>query len=232
MAWRNPDRDHSQLAAALEVFVGAKLDDVHTAMPGLIASYDASTQRAQVTPGLRLIAGGKTLDRPDLIDVPVLHPAGGGFTVHLPLQPGDRVMLVFSEAGLTEWKATRDIADPDPGPRFSMRDAVAIPGSFGVANFATRDGAAIQSDDGEVSVQLLADKIQLWAGGSRVGVVTDSGLEITGDVTISGDLTVAGETQLSDDVMSGSKSIGSGHFHVPPTVPAAPPLPPRTGPPF
>ena len=114
----------------------------HTAMPGIVAEYDPATKRARVNPAMAMVLeplpnpspatsngrGPRTIDRALILDVPVLHPSGGGYVVHLPIAAGDPVMLLFSERGITAFKQTYTRAVPDMGSLMSERDAVAIPG--------------------------------------------------------------------------------------------------------
>ena len=104
-------------------------DNVHTAIPGHVVTYSATSRRAIVQPAIRLAyTDGTEVSKPPVGNVPVLFPSGGGYTVHLPLEKGDPVMLLCSERSMADFKRAYQEASPGTSPLFSMRDAVAIPG--------------------------------------------------------------------------------------------------------
>jgi len=89
------------IRSALEAFRRS----LHTALPGRIVSYDSARQVADVEIQIELALpkrdGTTTHEQlPKLRDVPIGHPAGGGYFVHLPLAPGDFVWVMFSECSL------------------------------------------------------------------------------------------------------------------------------------
>jgi hypothetical protein len=78
--------------------IEAALRGVHTALPGTIVSYVAATQTATVAPAVKLeLAAGVHEDIPPIPEVPVLWPGGTGGSLHIPLVPGDGVLLLFFE---------------------------------------------------------------------------------------------------------------------------------------
>ena len=166
-------------------------DCLHTAMPGIIETYDPATRRARVRPALRIVltedAGGEELDRAPAVNVPVIFPASAGYTMLFPLAEGDPVMLLFSERGLTEFKLTFETATPDRTRFFSESDGVALTG-FGAlaATPASLTGALLQTTDGNRSVRVEEDRVELYVGSTFVRVEDD---EITvdspGDVRIN-----------------------------------------------
>lgn len=111
----------------------------HTALPGIVRSYNASEQTIEVQPAVRegLPSATDDEDGPDtvvsypvLVSVPVAFPRGGGMFIHFPLEEGDSVLLVFCEADLNAWRQTGDESDPGLDMRHSLSGAVAIPGLF------------------------------------------------------------------------------------------------------
>ena len=107
---------------------------MRTAEPGIIASYDAATQRATVTLGMsvrvRKPDGSQVHEAPVTIpNVPIAWPRAGGYSLTFPLAAGDEVLLVFSSRSLDEWKggpARAGVEASDPR-RFAVQDAYAIP---------------------------------------------------------------------------------------------------------
>lgn len=114
---------------ALEVWLQARLEDVHVSLPGTVTTYSKETRRATVKPSVRLRSlHGDKLDIPPIQGVPVIWPGSQDFTVQSALKRGDRVLLVFSESSIGNWiRGTGDV-DAEDETRFSLQDAIAIPG--------------------------------------------------------------------------------------------------------
>ena len=128
-------------------------------------SYDASTRRAVVQPGLRLtLRDGTTRRRSELVDVPVLAQAGGGYLVHAPLEAGDAVMLGFTQRGFSQFKKTLKESDPDVEAVLSPAGAYVL-GSFVDPNvsLAATDGLVMQKADGTVAIAIRSGSVEITA---------------------------------------------------------------------
>ena len=127
---------HPELIDVLQQVVRSELARVHTALPGVIESYDATTQTAEVRIPIRFSRRDPdTGERvpyapPPLPNVPIAWPAGGGgaYSDTWPLQRGDEVWLSFAERSVDEWLLTDgELVTPADVRRFSLSDAVATP---------------------------------------------------------------------------------------------------------
>jgi hypothetical protein len=106
------------------------MTDIHTALPGVVVKYDAKTRRADIQPSLkRKMPGGKFMDFPIIPEVPVMFLGTKKYTVHIPLEKDDEVLLIVNERGTDTWKNTggKGIEETDPR-RFDLQDCFAIPG--------------------------------------------------------------------------------------------------------
>ena len=114
---------------AMETWLRARLEDVHVALPGTVTTYSKETRLATVKPSVRLRSlHGDKLDIPPIQGVPVIWPGSQDFTVQSTLKRGDRVLLVFSESSIGNWIRGAGDVDAEDETRFSLQDAVAIPG--------------------------------------------------------------------------------------------------------
>ena len=120
-------------ASVIRGHVSKLSKEIHTALPGRVESYDASTQKADVKPLIK----SEDIDEegnavyypiPVITDVPVVFPGGGGFRVTFPLTKGSTVLLVFSEASLDTWLSKGGDVEPGVDSRHELTDAIAIPG--------------------------------------------------------------------------------------------------------
>ena len=137
--------------------------DVHTARPGIIEHFNPSTRRAIVRPAIDLLmTDGELKRKVPAVNVPVIFPSGGGITQTNILLPGDAVLVIFSERGLTEFKKTFTYARPDSNRLFSETDAICVPG-FGPLNVkpATTSGSAWQTYEGDTSIVVKDKEIKI-----------------------------------------------------------------------
>lgn len=162
--------DYGRSKTALALFVARALEDVHTCLPGLIDEYDASTRRATVQPATRIVmADDKALDRPPVVNAPVVWPSGGGWSISCPLAQGDACLLVFSMRGLSAFLETFELSDPTPGHRFELSDAFVVPGLGpappGTVDPVLPDALIAQSDDGSTALTISADGVRVKVDG-------------------------------------------------------------------
>lgn len=92
----NPDR----FITSLGDLIKNQLADVHTTLPAKITSVDYGAGRASVLPLVKTQVGvNKSIAYPELSGVPlvILSGNGGKARITFPVQPGDTVLVVFSE---------------------------------------------------------------------------------------------------------------------------------------
>lgn len=112
--------------------IAAQLVDVHTSVPGVVVAYHADDHTADVQVGpARAVP---TVDNevryeklPALPRVPVLAFGTARSFVQTPLQPGDSVWLLFSEASAAEFLDGSDATEPGDLARFSLSSCLALP---------------------------------------------------------------------------------------------------------
>lgn len=122
-----------QLTATQEEAHAAQIDgrlkDLHTCMPGIVASFDPDTQTASVQPAIKRIFTEKgAVNLPLCVDVPVQFPGGGDFFLTFPVKPGDECMLHFSERCIDFWHANGGVQLPGEYRLHDLSDAMATVG--------------------------------------------------------------------------------------------------------
>ena len=114
----------------MDTWLQARLEALHTTLPGKIQAYNPGTRTATVVPGVRLRSmHGDLIEIKPIAGVPVVWPGSKRFSV-IPaaLEAGDGVLLHFSESALGTWLNGSDIHDPEDETRFSLHDCIAVPG--------------------------------------------------------------------------------------------------------
>lgn len=191
--------------------------DLHTAMPGIIESFDAVKQTASVQPAVRRIF--KRTDGEDvflvpealplLINVPVQFPRGGGFSLTFPVTKGDECLLVFCERSIDNWHQYGGLRDP-AGKRFHhLSDATAFVGLSSVPNKVPDYSTAnteLKKDDDSVRVSLTPNGQLILKAATQVTIEAP-------DTVVTGNFQVQGETDLTETVRSDGTNISSTHTH-------------------
>ena len=104
--------------------------NIHTALPGKVVQYDGS-RSVDVQPLIqKKLADGTFIELPVIVDVPLIFPGSSTGVFTFPIKRNDGVLLVFSERSIEEWMGTGANSQPGDLRRFSLTDAIAIPGLF------------------------------------------------------------------------------------------------------
>ncbi len=127
-------KSYPALEDVLLAAVRGELYQAHFAFVGEVVSYDEARQVANVQPVVRarradLDGGSVSYKLPQLADVPVAFPQGGGFAITFPLAAGSQGLVVVCERSHDEWRAVggSDVT-PQLRRRFDLSDAIFYPG--------------------------------------------------------------------------------------------------------
>lgn len=122
------------MESAMIAFFEHQMRKVYTAIPAVIIAVRSDEKQSvdvkplinQVFPDLE-----DDTEHPVILHVPLIYPSSSTSAVTFPVHPGDTVMLIFSQASMDVFKSGDGTAQPPTDyRRFSIRDAVAIPGLF------------------------------------------------------------------------------------------------------
>lgn len=193
---------------------------LRVAMPGVIVDFNATAQTCSIDLAIqdRVVLNGKTqyLQIPRLLDVPVVLPRAGGFTLTMPIKAGDECLVVFADMCINAWWASGNAADGKGGyigtqherpRRHDFSDAFAIVGCWNqkrvISNYNT-SAAQLRSDDGNTVIELGKSEVTVTAQTVTVNS-TDATVNATDKVTVSGTNEVSIESTTLVNVN------GSGH---------------------
>ncbi len=158
---------------------------IRVAMPGIVQAFDSIAQTVTVQLAVREKIRQpdltyKWIEIPLLVDVPVVFPSAGGFSLTLPVAMGDECLVVFADMIIDGWWASGGVQNQPEKRRHDLSDGFAILGIKSqprkLANYSTTS-AQLRTDDGAVFVD-----------------VSTSGIKLNGNVTITGTLTTASAT--------------------------------------
>lgn len=177
-----------ELVENLRKMVDAKINEIHTTMPGKIVSFDTATGLATVLPTMRFkLKDGTTVPYPQITGVPVLFPQGCGqqATIAYPVKPGDGCLIFIAEHSIEYWLYGQET---DTDLSFDLTDAFCIPGLFQAANSvaerACRENAVIVAVKG---TEVVVKKNEV--------AINAPNILLNGDVQVNGSVTATGEIQ-------------------------------------
>lgn len=108
---------------------------LRVAMPGIVKTYDAVKQTAEIQIMLKRVIEDEDENRveesfPILPDVPIAFPRGGTFGMTFPMAVGDNVLVFFCDMSIDQWRATNKEIAPDDLRLHDLGGAFAIPGLY------------------------------------------------------------------------------------------------------
>ncbi len=123
-----------ELTEAIQAALDARLNQAHVALPGVVVSYNAARQTADVRPGVKRavptdVEGIFTTETlPVIPSVPVCWPRGNGQHFAPGLAAGDGVLIVVCDIDPATWVRTGEVSDPGDLRKMDLSHAVCIPG--------------------------------------------------------------------------------------------------------
>lgn len=222
MAWglslsnRDPEKEYDNLTDALEFAFEQLLKRMWSCIPGIIESYDPVKKRCRVRPAINIReTDGSTSTPSPIVNVPVVWPSGGGFSLISPLPEGEPVLIQFSQRGITQFKELFSQSDPGDG-LFAKEDAIVQPAFGGLSiTPATIDGISMQDDAGENYIYIEDGLIKVK---STTKIITEApDIDMIGEVNIlTGNVNIlagninmtAGSIVLDDGTITGPNVFG------------------------
>lgn len=183
-----------EFAQQIEETARAVADEIHTALPGTVVTFDPGSGTATVKPdGKYMTADGKRLDYPQITDVPVVFPfcQTTGTGIAFPVLKGDSCLIVISEVELDEWRTG---AESEGSLRFDLTNAVCVPGLLegggSLISKACKNNAVI-AGAGDTEI-MVSDSGAVITSGSAKITISDTGIAISGDLKVDGNISSTG----------------------------------------
>lgn len=192
MAISRAEREDVRETSYRDLITAARMD-LHTAMPGIIQSFDAARMTCTIQPAIRgaIIAPSgraEAADLPLLVDCPVVFPGGGGYILTYPLKAGDEALIVIAERCIDAWWQSGGVQAAAEYRLQDLSDGFVIPGPRSQPHVVTggvgMTGAELRTDNGTTVLRLKGTAVELVAPG---GVTFDTPtLTLTGDMICGG----------------------------------------------
>lgn len=200
-------------ADGIKATIQRELQKMRTGVPAVIVSFDASNQMAVVKPLIRRFTTvddeQKTVEMPDIVQVPIIQPRAGDFALTFPVEPGDEVMLQVSDRPLDTWIDSGGVQDPQQPvePRHNhITDSVAFLGATPIPKALrgySTGGVEIRTVDRSVRIAVNKANVKIQTGRTSIDVLKN------GNVVIDPDGNVIVE-QADVQVNSGTVKVTDG----------------------
>lgn len=231
--------DRSQLYNDVEeaqrLLLDGRQSTIWSAIPGIVQSVNLSQMTVEVQPSIQGVIEDENgikqfVNLPLLVDVPIVFPSAGGFTITFPIAAGNEVLVVFSSRCIDSWWQSGGIQKPMEARMHDLSDGFAIPGpksqpnkisGISNSNLQIRNNAGTSyveiTSDGKINlvspseVNLTAPLIQLNGGIFLNGTITGPGGG-GGTITATSNFDITGAIETTGDVVAGTISLKT-HTH-------------------
>lgn len=177
---RTVDERTAGMETALQACMETSAFDIRVAMPGIIRSWDKATQTATVQIAIRekVSNGGNTteMEIPLLVDVPVVMPRAGGYSLVFAPSAGDECLVVFADCCIDSWWQSGGVQSQAESRRHDLSDGFAILGCWSQTRKpqVPSSGVRLQNDAGTAGVSIDGNTVNLF------GHVTINGASYAG----------------------------------------------------
>jgi Phage protein Gp138 N-terminal domain len=193
-----------QLEDAFDSEAWQLLCGLRVACPGIIQSFNATKQTVTVQLAIRENILQDLVKTPiavnPLVDVPILVPRAGGYSLTLPISVGDECLVIFGDNCIDGWWQSGGIQNQLDRRRHDLSDGFALLGCWSqprVIPSYSASKAQLRSDDGATYVEV-----------DKTGAVTVHAATVSVDAT-NVDIDAAAQVDITAATLVNIN--GSGH---------------------
>lgn len=137
-----------------------------TALPGVVTAFDPEAMTVSVEPAVQGSVqdengNSKNVQMPLLVDVPVVFPCGGGFSLTYPIHKGDEALVVFASRCIDGWWQGGQSAPPPDSRMHDLSDGIAFVGPRSQVKkldpAVDVENVQLRTDDGQATLTMKPD---------------------------------------------------------------------------
>jgi hypothetical protein len=178
--------DRNQLLNDTETAIRYGFDNLQarlwTALPCIVSKVNFASMTIEAQPAIKAIqtnADGSTqnVNLPLLVDVPIVFPSAGGFTLTFPIKAGDEVLVILASRCIDDWWQSGGIGVQLDLRMHDLSDGFAIPGPKSQPNVISAISSSnlqIRTNDGTCFIEMTP------AG--MINILAPLGVHVTGEV--------------------------------------------------
>lgn len=206
---------HEAILAALD----GRQAEMWTAMPGIIREYFPAKATCSVQLAIRMsvrtpLGLTEFVEVTPLINVPVIFPNGGGFSLTFPVKPGDECLVIFAARCIDFWWQSGGVQQQGDRRMHDINDGFALVGARSqprrLSPAPNANAVQLRSDDGQAVISIEANKDMVLTTPGQLTINADA-VQINAPVTATGDVIGAGislSTHTHSGVETGGGSTG------------------------
>lgn len=222
MALTNNERS-PDLLQIIKDAIQAELTNLWTCLPCEVIKYDPEAVTVDVQSTIKIpinLPSGEIelVELPMFLDVPVMFPCAGGFTITHPIKQGDECLVSFADRNIDVWWQQGGIQNPFDTRKHDLSDGFAFfrPQSQAkkISGISTTD-LEIRNDANTCKIQITLDGVINFIGTKSVfhhPVEILETLNVIGASTLQTTLDVTGKSTLSAGASIGGIEF-STHKH-------------------
>jgi hypothetical protein len=158
---------------------------LRVAIPGIITAFDEATQTVSVQPAImenvKDDENNITLTKlPVLLDVPLVMPRSGGYSLTMPISIGDECLVIFADMCINSWWSSGGVQNQEEVRRHDLSDAFAILGTWSQvkkpATFSTTK-ACLKHEASGNGVEVSSTGVNLIGATKINGMALDAYIE-------------------------------------------------------
>ena len=159
---------------------------VNTILPAIVTAFDGKNRITAQPVITRKYKGHDPKPLPPIKDVPVLYPGAGEYWLTFPVEVDSWVMLLCSQRSIEAWKdSDGSVGDASNARKFSMSDAVAIPGLLPFSSaFDVGSGIQLRNKSGSVKITIEDDTIEIENESGAISLSDNGKVDINGHLTV------------------------------------------------
>lgn len=175
MALSNNERSPDQLKIIKDA-IKSELAQFWSALPCEVESYDPDAVTVKVQPLIKIPIRKPNGDielvqMPLLLDVPVMFPCAGGFTITHPIKSGDECLVSFADRNIDLWWQSGGVQNPFDMRKHDLSDGFAFfrPQSQAkkIKNIS-KDDLEIRNDENTCKIQITPSGVINFIGTKSV----------------------------------------------------------------
>ena len=136
--------DANTLDGLNNVFLNKIMMNVDCVIPGIVQSYNKTTNRAVIKPAITGVASqGQKISKEPYIDIPVYMPSAGDCIIAFPIQAGQTGWLIACDRNISIFKQNMSESAPNDYRKHKFEDAFFLPDAInhtGVDNLKITNG--------------------------------------------------------------------------------------------
>ena len=142
--------------------------ELRVSCPGIVVDFDPSTLTATIQPAImeevqtQGASDTNLIPLPQLLDVPIVFPTAGGYSVTFPIRSGDECLVVFGDQCMDSWWQSGGVQPEIDKRRHDLSDGYAIVGVRNqkrlLPNYSM-EGVQVRNDQGTAYLQISGEDI-------------------------------------------------------------------------